>query len=267
MTSPSHAVLQHLHHDQEDLELLKIAKEEQCVIYDASDNGFHGFGNDWWINENCPYSYKNISIDSMYPEKYFGKETGHPNEHMASEIYRYMQQIYQKLFGRHFRSVLELGTGGGEITREFSKDALDYIAVEGTVSGVEHLIGAGIEETRIIHQNLKFLDGIDRKFDIAMCTEVAEHIEPFFASKIVDNCIRHAEVVWFSAANRNRPAHYHHINEQRIEVWDNLFANMGHNFLVPLNGLWGRASRLYLSERMGAYLQLSSASRGCFRGI
>ena len=87
-----------------------------------------------------------------------------------------------------------------------------------------------------------------------MCTEVAEHIEPFFASKIVENCILHSEVVWFSAADRNRRAHYHHSNEQEIEVWDNLFAHMGFPFYVPLNGMYDRASRLYFSERLGTLM-------------
>lgn len=91
---------------------------------------------------------------------------------------------------------------------------------------------------------------IDKRFDLVMCTEVAKHIEPFFASKIVENCIDHSDVIWFSAAVRNRPPHYHHSNEVDISAWDNIFAYFGYNLFIPLNGMHGRADRLYISSNL-----------------
>ncbi|MGK9369481.1 hypothetical protein ACSSWA_11325 [Melioribacter sp. Ez-97] len=91
---------------------------------------------------------------------------------------------------------------------------------------------------------------LNEKFDIVMCTEVIEHIEPFFASKIVDLCTAHADVIWFSSADRNRQPHYHHINEVSKEVWDNIFAFFGFNHFIELNRLHGRADRLYLSKEI-----------------
>ncbi len=247
-----HRVLMEIGFDDADFRVLELAREEQCEIYrDGGEKGYHSFGNSWWLNLDCPYAYKYLSVDSLYPEQYFGVNVGHPNDRMAADLYDYMQRMHAALFGREFYSVLELGTGGGEITRQFAAKGMDYTAVEGTEAGVRTLLANGIDDRRIVKCNLKFLPPLGRMYDIAMCTEVAEHIEPFFASKIVENCVRHAEVVWFSAADRNRPAHYHHINEIHIEAWDNLFAHMGHNFLVPLNGLHERSSRLYLSERLG----------------
>jgi hypothetical protein len=233
------------------IEITEIKKEEQCELYaGGEDDGYHSYGNDWWTNINCPYSYKYLSIDSLYPAKYF-QGVGHPDDTVSSQIYQYMQVIFRGIFGRPFNSVIEFGTGGGEITAQFAHHGIDYIAVEGTHAGVDQLMANKIPPERIIQSNLKFFKGLGRMFDIAMCTEVAEHIEPFFASKIVDNCITHAEAVWFSCADRNRRAHYHHINEQDIEVWDNLFAHMGFPFYVALNNMYNRASRLYLSERIG----------------
>ena len=232
------------------LTILEIAREETVAvsITRESDDGYHRYGNDWWSQAACPTSFKYLAIDALYPDPYFDGH-GHPDPGRAVDLVDYMQTTYKRVFGQPFRSILELGSGGGEITRVFAERGFDFLAVEGTAAGVRRLQEIGIPSDRIQQHNLKFMPGLQRTFDIVMCTEVAEHIEPFFASKVVENCIAHADAVWFSAADRNRRAHYHHINEQPIEVWDNLFAHMGCNRFVELDGRYGRASRLYLRSK------------------
>jgi hypothetical protein len=232
-----------------DLLIRRISPTSSLKLSGDRDNGYHKYGNAWWVNEKCPYSFQYFDLDSIYPTNYFGEGTGHPDEQIAKDLYGYMQETYKKLFNRKFNSVLELGAGRGEITQEFLNDNIDFAVVEGTTSGVEGLIQKGIPKERIVKQNLKLLKPLGRTFDLVMCTEVAEHIEPFFASKVVENCTCHGPAVWFSAANRNRRAHYHHMNEQDIKVWDNIFANMGFSIAVHLDQRHGRASRLFLSDQ------------------
>ncbi len=231
----------------EGLRILEIAPEEPLDIRidETGDDGYHRYGNAWWTQARCPYSFKYLSINTMYPAQYFTGH-GHPADRIAQDLVDYIQNVYRKLFGRDLRSVLELGSGGGEITRVFAERKLDFLTVEGTDAGIGRLREIGISGERILQHNLKFMPALERRFDLVMCTEVAEHIEPFFASKVVENCIRHSDAVWFSAADRNRAAHYHHINELPIEAWDNLFAHMGFPHLVELDGRHGRASRVYL---------------------
>ena len=233
------------------LRVVEIARDETLAIkIDAtSDTGYHRFGNDWWLQPRCPHSFKYLNIDTMYPDAYF-EGHGHPADRAALDLVDYMQSVFRALFDRDLRSVLELGSGGGEITKVFADRNLDYITVEGTDAGVRRLHDIGIARERVLQHNLKFMPALDRTFDLVMCTEVAEHIEPFFASKVVENCIRHGDAVWFSAADRNRAAHYHHINELPMAAWDNLFAHMGFPHFVELDGRHGRASRVYL--RSGA---------------
>jgi len=233
------------------LRVVEIASEETLALQidDKSDSGYHRFGNDWWLQPRCPQSFKYLNIDTMYPDAYFDGH-GHPADQAALDLVHYMQSVYRTLFNRDLRSVLELGSGGGEITKVLSDRNLDFITVEGTDAGVRRLHEIGIAPERILQHNLKFMPALDRTFDLVMCTEVAEHIEPFFASKVVENCIRHGDAVWFSAADRNRAAHYHHINELPIAAWDNLFAHMGFPCFVELDGRHGRASRVYLRKGM-----------------
>lgn len=252
--SASHTIISKS--DLQGMQLVELTPQEQCrvSVVGQQDDGHHPYGNDWWVNRACPFAFKYLALDALYPTGYFSLE-GHPDTATGRAIYEYMQKVFRDVFGRPFASVLELGTGGGEITREFALHELDYLAVEGTTAGVATLAKNGIDMARVVHADLKFLPDLKRSFDLVMCTEVAEHIEPFFASKLVDNCIRHGDVVWFSAADRNRRAHYHHINEQDIEVWDNLFAHMGFPFYIALSGLHERASRLYFSKNTGMRLR------------
>ncbi len=229
----------------------QIAEEENLEVFRGhSDTGYHNFGTKWWTNPACPFSYKYLSLDSeLYPEQYFGSSIGgHPDYTRSKQLYDYMQRVYALIFGSNFNSILELGTGGGEISVHFHEAGLDLVAVEGTTSGVNKLRGLGIAEDQIVFANLKFMKPLNRKFDLVMCTEVAEHLEPWFASKIVSNCVEHGDVIWFSAARGDAMPHYHHINEVPIEAWDNIFAHFGFGYYVALNQTQGRADRLYFNK-------------------
>ncbi len=134
-----------------------IEKEERLQLFkDKKDCGYHDFGTQWWINPDCPYAFKYLALDAMYPQDYFEQDKGHPDFQAANHLYGYMQKTYRELFDRRFQTILELGTGGGEITFQFHSDSLDYTAVEGTQCGVEKLISIGIEPDRILKRNLKF---------------------------------------------------------------------------------------------------------------
>lgn len=237
------------------IEVRHVAKEHPLPVFDgAKDNGYHNYSPKWWTNKACPYSYKYMSIDPLYPSAYF-EIPDHPNLSAGYQLYSYMQDTFISCFDRTFRSVLELGTGSGSLTKQFANHNVDYMAVEGTEAGVEKLKKIGLDEEKIRRYNVKFMPNLQRRFDLVVCTEIAEHVEPTFSSKIVDDCIQHSDVVWFSSTDGSgsRP-HYHHPNEQPIEAWDNLFAHMGFPYFIPLNNLYGRASRLYVSECMGRIL-------------
>jgi len=239
--------------------LIELLQEDPINPSDMADKGFHPYGTKWWTNPECPFAYKYLCLDTLYAPSYFASEgTGHPTHDKAQELYQYMQRIYAGLFGKRFDNIIELGTGGGEITRHFFEDKVDVLAVEGTTGGVEKLLQLGIAPHNVLKRNLKFMENLNRKFELCMCTEVAEHIEPWFASKVVQNCVDHADVVWFSAARGDYRPHYHHINEVPIQAWDNIFAHFGFNYYIALNGTMGRADRVYFNAASAARIQRTS---------
>jgi len=249
--APQHPIINRF--KKNNFEVIEIDEEINVEIFDSKGKhvGYHNYSSAWWYNLNCPYAFSYINIDSLYPKKYFsGEDIGHPDVQFAKDLYEYMQTTFESLVGRKFDSILELGTGGGEITYQFFINNIDFYSVEGSVEGYNKLLSKGMPEKNLLLSNLKTLKPIEKRFDITMCTEVAEHIEPFFASKIVDACTSNSDFVWFSAADRNRPAHYHHVNEISIEAWDNIFAYFGFNRFVVLNKTSLRADRLYISKKI-----------------
>lgn len=202
------------------------------------------FSHKWWTDhpgDSHAYTYSDPNVE--YDRDYFDSEH-HPSERVAQELYSYMQQSYKEITGRYFKSVLELGSGGGELALQFNEDNLDFLTIEGSSFGVEKLISKGIERRYIIQTDVRLLNFLYEKFDLVVCTEIAEHIEPWFASKVVENCVNHSDFVWFSAANAEMNPHYHHPNVAPIEAWDNIFKLFGFSYKI-LDNRHDRAARLY----------------------
>jgi len=81
------------------------------------------------------------------------------------------------------------------------------------------------------------------KFDIAMSLEVAEHLPPESAATFVESLTNLSDFVLFSAAIPNQGGR-HHVNEQWIEYWLELFEAKGYTGLDVLR------RRLWNDERI-----------------
>lgn len=65
---------------------------------------------------------------------------------------------------------------------------------------------------------------IDKKYDLALCLEVGEHIATKKSPALVDSLTRAADVILFSAAPPGQGG-LHHVNEQWPAFWQKLFQN------------------------------------------
>lgn len=68
---------------------------------------------------------------------------------------------------------------------------------------------------------------LGRRFDLAQCLEVGEHLPRAASETLVHTLTRHADIVLFSAAVRGQGGEFH-VNEQPLSFWQALFAAEGY---------------------------------------
>ena len=118
------------------------------------------------------------------------------------------------------KSILDVGCGLGTWLK---------VAIELGITDVYGVDGIKIDGKRLLFPESRFtvVDlrkafELNRRFDLVICLEVAEHLPPTFAEQIIESLVLHGEAILFSAACPNQPGQ-HHINCQWPAYWQQLF--------------------------------------------
>ena len=186
----------------------------------------------WWYNPAYSHAFEIYDLNLLYPDNYY--QNDHVSPPIPANYVAVSLFICQMLRGNSCQSVLELGAASCFMTAEFRKKPdIEIYAVEGAAAGIHHCLNHGIPHSHLFHRDLRLPLVLNRRFDLALCTEVAEHIEPPFSSQLVLNLVMHSDVVFFSFEDRQRGNlnHIHHNNEQPEKFWTNLFAFYGYHFV------------------------------------
>jgi len=180
-------------------------------------------GSFWWSDPAHPESFLISKLDATYSPKYFTAARGHPVNNLG--YVDHVTDIVPHILGRNLSSIVELGNGGGFFAIKFLKRGYDLVTVEGNGNGYAATLSRGVPSARAVKHDLRLPLFLGRRFDVALCTEVVEHVEPPFASQIVLNIVMHSDVVWFSFADVNpkKQAWVDHPNERPLKMWAALF--------------------------------------------
>ena len=84
-----------------------------------------------------------------------------------------------------------------------------------------------IPQERFLPHDLTMPIDLERRFDLVLCLEVAEHLPADSAPTLVDSLVSLGPVILFSAAIPYQGG-THHVNEQWPEYWARLFAARGY---------------------------------------
>ncbi len=125
----------------------------------------------------------------------------------------------------HFNSVVDIGCGLGtwlSVARDLGSDPV--IGIDGDYLDSTLLT---IPKDLLVYKDLREPFELDRKFDLAISLEVAEHLPTERAKGFVSSLAKLSETILFSAAIPGQGGQ-NHLNEQWPKYWANLFAEYGY---------------------------------------
>jgi hypothetical protein len=161
-------------------------------------------------------------------------------------------------------SVVDFGCGSGAWLDAFRRrGVVDILGLDGPWLGAAE---REIPEALFQAQDLAQPVVLQRRFDVALCLEVAEHLPEAAAPQLVQSLTRAAPVVIFSAAIPAQGG-TDHVNEQWPSYWVRLFEAHGYGCLAGLRRqlwslpeveVWYRQNLLCfaVSERLAALGEL-----------
>jgi len=170
----------------------------------------------------------------------------------SDEFYKYQQdRSYMSAieYAKHLHnylsidSIIDIGCGRGAWIKAFchefdiKKPTEDAMGIDGPWNYGKDLA----EEFNFLPYNLDECQNLplNRRFDLAISLELAEHLSPRSSQSLVDALCKLSDVIIFSAATRNQ-AGVGHINEKYPSHWASIFLSNGfapYDLFRP--ALWG----------------------------
>lgn len=174
-----------------------------------------------------------VNIDSRYPEE---AEVNRPDL-PYQEFYEVISSVFDM---QSVRSIIDVGCADGNLI-SIIKENNPHISV----AGIEYFEYHKKYAKTNIADNIKFLDIRDdlpddlkdQKFDIVICTEIAEHIEPEYTQKFLSNLksltgqllimtwSRHG-----GEKERHKDEHHQHLNPLELDQYLITVSNNGFQF-------------------------------------
>jgi glycosyltransferase involved in cell wall biosynthesis len=128
-------------------------------------------------------------------------------------------------------NVIDVGCGVGTWAREFlDRGIKDVLGIDGDYVNRDLL---KIPQSCFHVCNLSEPIELNRRFELAVCLEVAEHLDQLRAEGFVADLTKLASVILFSAAVPGQGG-THHVNEQYLSYWAALFEAKGYTMLDVL---------------------------------
>ena len=165
-----------------------------------------------------------MSVETnIYNNKFF-KNTIKYEADSAAEFVGVVLKYYNP------KSIVDIGCGVGIYLKEFNKKGIEYLlGIDGSPAAKDEFL---LSPEKLIIFDLAKKYKFEKKYDLALCLEVAEHLREEDADVLVETIIGASDNIIFSAAVPGQgPRSIGHINEQLPEYWIKKFAGRKYNYL------------------------------------
>jgi SAM-dependent methyltransferase len=166
---------------------------------------------------------------ALYSQGFFSAEAT-PSSGSAERVVPVLAELYAPA------SVVDVGCGLGHWLAAFrSRGVTDVLGLDGTYVPVDRL---AIPPSDFMAVDLHRPPALQRRFDMALCLEVGEHLPAESAASLVGFLVAASDIVVFSAAVPGQGGQ-HHVNEQWQSYWVRLFRQHGYRPLDDVRrALW-----------------------------
>lgn len=118
------------------------------------------------------------------------------------------------------KSVFDVGCGNGIYLAEAASMGLLAAGCDGSEVAVKLAPRGAL----VFQHDLKRRLRLNRRFDVCLCFEVAEHIPRWRCRNLIESCSDVSDTIVFSTPTKGEGG-IDHINEQPQEFWDRLFSD------------------------------------------
>lgn len=140
-------------------------------------------------------------------------------------------------------SVIDVGCGTGTFLKAFKENGVNKVlGVDGKWVNKELLL-QNLSNDEFYAADLEEFDhlSINERFDVAVCVEVAEHLNESTAGHLVNNLVNLSNVILFSAAIPFQGGQ-NHVNEQWPTYWQSAFEEKGYTVIDALrHKIWNNS--------------------------
>lgn len=165
---------------------------------------------------------------------YIHEEAVH-NDTAAKEVLPIAFELFKP------ESIIDVGCGLGTwIQTSKSLGIKEVIGLDGAYLNRSLL---KISEKEFVEIDLQEKFELNRKYDMAICLEVAEHLPESAADNLIYSLTNHADVILFSAAVPGQTGQ-NHVNEQWPQYWQNIFEKYGFEMIDSLR------SKIWTNEKV-----------------
>ena len=180
-------------------------------------------------------------LEDIYKASFF------KNRHKLSWRVPYVCDAIIKVFRP--ASVIDIGCGIGDYVKGFQERNLVSYGVEGSDNCLNYLV---IHARSIIIHDLRE-PILVRSFDLVVCFEVLEHIEPEYTNILVNNLTSLSDRILVSAAPPGQGGHYH-VNCQHKQWWEDTFKEQGYSRVLDVeNDIRNEWAPVKHKKEMSAY--------------